>query len=84
MLCRDVSYFHHFGISMLDKTRREIDAMLQAALDEATACLRDWEDLPDAPERFVRAAQARENTARRRLQRFRTEVAMDTQNWGDL
>ena len=69
---------------MLDKTRREIDSMLQAALDEATACLRDWEELADAPERFLRAAQARENTARRRLQRFRTEVAMDTQNWGDL
>jgi Flp pilus assembly protein TadG len=69
---------------MLDKTRREIDSMLQAALDEATACLRDWEEMTDAPERLVRAAQARENTAKRRLQRFRTEVQHDTQNWGDL
>jgi hypothetical protein len=69
---------------MLDKTRREIDSMLQAALDEATACRRDWEEVTDAPERFVRAAQARENTAKRRLQRFRTEVQHDTQNWGEL
>jgi len=69
---------------MLDKTRREIDSMLQAALDEATACLRDWEEMTDAPERFLRAAQARENTAKRRLQRYRTEVQQDTQNWGDL
>jgi hypothetical protein len=69
---------------MLDKTRREIDAMLQAALDEATACLRDWEELTDAPERFLRAAQARENTAKRRLQRFRTEVQQDARDWGNL
>jgi hypothetical protein len=69
---------------MLEKTRREIDSMLQSALDEATACRRDWEEMTDAPERFLRAAQARENTAKRRLQRFRTEVQQDTQNWGYL
>lgn len=66
---------------MLDKTRREIDQMFQSALDEAVAALRSWEDLPGAPEQCVRAAQARANTARRRLDRFREELQQDDQNW---